>query len=223
MESDEANRPDVNKLRLLTLRVRIGSSLLPAWTVRANKQGSKNDLAHQSKKVQGQANHCVFGIAWDISCADQLLFDQLSCAAWVRLLNSKDDMIYAKRADGKYAFVNDTFVRNTGRNRMDIVGRTSSEIFSDDPGLLADIVAEDADLLNRTKPIAQVLRKRTNPQGKVWFQLSTKIAIENTTGGVAYIIGICRDVSEQMIPILQNRIEMFENEDRRKSTGPIRR
>jgi PAS domain S-box-containing protein len=108
------------------------------------------------------------------------------------ILNSLDTHIYVKDADGRYLFANTSVLRQFGRAREDILGRTDLELLP--PEVASGLVAFDEQVRASGRRFARE-ETITDAQGQVHYFWSIKLPIAYQ-GHAQALIGLSTDISE---------------------------
>jgi rsbT co-antagonist protein RsbR len=99
--------------------------------------------------------------------------------------------IFAKRADGRYLYVNEEFARSVGRTPEEVIGRDDFAIFS--PEIAATLRRHDADLLDADLPLSREDAGVGPDADRTYWSL--KFPLRDDAGGLLAICGIVNDIS----------------------------
>jgi PAS domain S-box-containing protein len=185
-------------LSLMTIKMPLESKIFdPGW-------------ANSGAGPDAGGGHHILGMAWDMEQygpqdKEALLREQTAHPAWNGLLNQSTDAIYLKTAEGVYVAANAPFASLVGKSREEILGHTAAELFVDRPALLGEILAEDAALRGGGDPVKKTLRSRILADGSKGYESSVKVAIGDRDGAVQYILGISRNITDELSPTEEKR------------------
>lgn len=139
------------------------------------------------------------------------------------IVESIPDGIYHKDKNGKYLKCNDTLVNEYyKKNREDIIGRDiksiAKESCNDDniskkEKIIDDFIAQDKEVMNTKKKVKEKIRVKLDK--KIKYIESIKVPVIDNNGIVTGIVGVVRDVTENVI--LENRLKKMSYRD--KLTG----
>lgn len=102
-------------------------------------------------------------------------------------------MFCAKDVAGRYAVVNEAFVRRTPeRSRRAVVGRTAAELF--EPHLAARYDAQDREVLDSGRSLHRVLELIRRPGGAPGWYLTSKEAVRDDAGTVVGLVSISQSL-----------------------------
>ncbi|MGV3531162.1 MAG: PAS domain-containing protein, partial [Chthoniobacteraceae bacterium] len=125
-----------------------------------------------------------------------------------------DTAFFVKDSSGRYVAVNQSFVERCGlRDKREITGRSVREIFPAE--LAARYEAQDQAVLRTGRPIHDRLEMHWRSRRREGWCLTTKLPLRGTSGEVAGLMGISRDVGaagegENIPDSLAKALEMLE-------------
>jgi rsbT co-antagonist protein RsbR len=99
--------------------------------------------------------------------------------------------IFAKRADGRYLYVNEEFARSVGRTPEQVIGCDDFAIFS--PEIAAMLRRHDHDLLDADVPLSREDAGVGPDADRTYWSL--KFPLRDATGELLAICGIVNDIS----------------------------
>ncbi|MCL5025757.1 MAG: PAS domain S-box protein [Chloroflexi bacterium] len=109
------------------------------------------------------------------------------------LVESVDDCIYVKDAQGHYLLVNSAMARRIGRPAQEIIGRTTLDIY---PPEVARVTMEmDSFVFDKGETI-RVEREEDTPYGHAVFD-ARKVPLTNDAGEVIGLVAVSRDITER--------------------------
>jgi two-component system, cell cycle sensor histidine kinase and response regulator CckA len=112
------------------------------------------------------------------------------------LMDSVPDHIYFKDREGRYVRVNRARAKFLGVPfAEDVIGRTASELLPE--SIARAIDEEDREILSTGKPLLDRVERVVMAKGGVRWESTTKVPIRDSSGAIAGLIGITRDVTEQ--------------------------
>ena len=115
------------------------------------------------------------------------------------VLESTDDLIFAKDLDGRYVLMNEAGARLHGRPVDEIIGRTDAEIFP--AALAAELRANDLEVMRSAE--ARRFEESTVKDGVQHVYLSTKTVYRDPSGSVAGVVGVSTDITERKLGELE--------------------
>src|ERR1035438_8351508 len=113
------------------------------------------------------------------------------------LIDNLPDAIYAKDAEARKVIANPADLENLGcKTEADAIGKTDFDLFP--PDIAAGFFADDQSVLQTGQPVINREEKVVLPNGETRWLLTTKIPWRDTAGKIIGLIGIGRDVTDQM-------------------------
>lgn len=170
----------------------------------------------------------------EITCFLGILQDQSERKKYEEeLINQKEllntivetipDGIYHKDKDGKYLKCNDTLINEYyKKDREEIIGEDIRQIVKEicnkndlfkEGHMLDDLITQDKRVISTKKKVKEKIRIKIN--GKIKYVESIKVPVIDNNGSVTGIVGIVRDITENVI--LENRLKKMSYRD--KLTG----
>ena len=118
------------------------------------------------------------------------------------VLENSPAVIYAKRKDGRYTFINREWARVCDLQREQVIGKTDQDLFSTD--IAEQFRSNDLAVLRSGRLTESEERVRT-PLGEKLF-LSRKVPLISPAGEVEGLCGISTDITERR----RNELELYE-------------
>ena len=116
------------------------------------------------------------------------------------LIDNLPDAIYVKDREGRKTLANLADVQNTGRKtEADILGKTDFELFPEE--LAKKFSVDDQSVMNTGKPILNRKEYLINSDGKKKWLLTSKIPYRNSENNIIGLIGIGRNITEEVYSI----------------------
>jgi PAS domain S-box-containing protein len=113
------------------------------------------------------------------------------------LIDNLPDCIYAKDAEARKVIANPADVENLGcKTEADAIGKTDFDLFP--PDIAAGFFADDQSVLQTGQPVINREEKVVLPNGETRWLLTTKVPWRDTAGKIIGLVGIGRDVTDQM-------------------------
>lgn len=109
------------------------------------------------------------------------------------IVEGAPDPIFARDAEGRFILVNSACARVFGRPRLEIYGRTVSELV--DFALARQIESKDKQVLATGEPVVTENTFVSGDRTRVY--MTTRSALRDATGQVIGILGIARDITER--------------------------
>ena len=111
-----------------------------------------------------------------------------------KVIDNVPAVVYLKDRQGKYLLINDTYERNTGISREQVMGNTDADIF---PVEIADAFMQvDKDVMEKDEGM-QIEEKAPHPDGTMHDYWTNKIPIKNEADLIIGILGVSLDISER--------------------------
>ena len=110
---------------------------------------------------------------------------------YLTVLETADDAIFIKDAEGRYVVVNPVLARRLGRSRENLIGKIPTDIYPEPIG--SKIRADDLETLQGGKMVENEEGIMT-PEGPRVF-LARKVPIKESEGRVVGLLGISRDIT----------------------------
>ncbi len=114
------------------------------------------------------------------------------------LLGYLDDIIFIKDIEGKYRYVNKSFIDFYNLTYDNIIGKDDYDIF---PEFAVMFIQSDKNIIKTKKSYKEI--EIQDIYGKTWYGLVTKNVIIGKNGEVLGIFGLARDITKQMEFITQ--------------------
>ena len=112
---------------------------------------------------------------------------------YLTVLETADDAIFIKDAEGRYVVVNPVLARRLGRSRENLIGKIPTDIYPEPIG--SKIRADDLETLQGGKMVENEEGIMT-PEGPR-VVLARKVPIRESEGRVVGLLGISRDITER--------------------------
>jgi PAS domain S-box-containing protein len=113
------------------------------------------------------------------------------------LIDNLPDCIYAKDAETRKVIANSADLKNLGcKTEADAIGKTDFDLFP--PDIAAGFFADDQSVLQTGQPVINREEMVVLRNGETRWLLTTKIPWRDAAGKIIGLIGIGRDVTDQM-------------------------
>jgi len=113
------------------------------------------------------------------------------------LLDNIPDMIYCKDRDGKFLLVNKAHAGALGLEVDDVIGKSDRDFF---PEHLAEQYSkDDEDVMGKGEPLVSKITKAVRPDGGNTYVSTTKVPCFDDKGEIIGLIGITRNITEQLV------------------------
>ncbi len=135
-----------------------------------------------------------------LNASDRMLFDAL--------LHQTQDQVYFKDRQSRFVRASDVVAQKFGLDSVDeLMGRTDFDFFTKEHAQQS--YDDEQRLMNNDEKLVNITEKETWPDGSVTWATSTKIPLHLASGNVVGMMGITRDVTEQ----INAQIELEEKRD----------
>ncbi|MDH3981510.1 MAG: PAS domain S-box protein [Kiritimatiellaceae bacterium] len=140
----------------------------------------------------------IFGVARDIAQRQQTESALRESQQMLQLIMDTIPMsVFWKDKDSVYLGCNKTFIRECGFKSLDdIVGKTPYELF--DPEFAPNVIERDQQVIGNNRPFFNLLQSHSRPDGIVGWREISKIPLHDDTGRAVGVLGVWRDVTEQI-------------------------
>ncbi|MCB1122866.1 MAG: SpoIIE family protein phosphatase, partial [Verrucomicrobiae bacterium] len=113
------------------------------------------------------------------------------------LLKQTQDQVYFKDRESRFIRVSDVVPAKFGLNSPeDLIGKTDFDLFSEEHARQA--FEDEQRLIRENKKLINVIEKETWPDGRITWVTSTKVPLFLGSGEPVGIMGITRDITEQV-------------------------
>ena len=113
------------------------------------------------------------------------------------LLDTIPDMIYFKDRSNRFVMVNKAHADAVNMTPKEVVGKSDLDLFPKDLG--RKYFADDTNIIRTGKAIVGKIERAPRPDGGVTYVSTTKMPHYDEDGNIVGIIGITRNITEQMI------------------------
>lgn len=137
----------------------------------------------------------------------EILFDAL--------LRQTEDQVYFKDRKSRFVRASDVMATKFGLDSVqELVGKTDFDFFTDEHAQQA--FDDEQRVMRENKGLINVTEKETWPGGRVTYVTSTKVPLRLASGKVAGIMGITRDITEQVLAQreLERHRELLQKKNR---------
>lgn len=123
------------------------------------------------------------------------------------LLDTIPDMIYFTDIDSRFIMVNKAHAATKGLLPEQVVGKSDLDFF---PKRIAEkYMADNKEILRTGKPVIGKIEKAPRPDGQFTYVSTTKMPHYDSNGEIIGLIGITRNITEQMVA--QEELNMYKD------------
>lgn len=112
------------------------------------------------------------------------------------LLENMPDTVYFKDRDAKFIEVSDSKAEELGRDKEEILGKSDFDFFPDNQA--REMYEDDMKVIEDEEPVIGKEEKVETPQGSEKWVSATKVPLYGGDGEVMGMLGISRDITEQI-------------------------
>ena len=124
-----------------------------------------------------------------VNASASILFDAL--------LNQTQDQVYFKDRQSRFVRVSDVMPQKFGLTSVDeLIGKTDFDLFSKEHA--QESYDDEQRLMRDDEKLINITEKETWSDGRITWATSTKIPLYLESGNVVGIMGITRDITDQV-------------------------
>ncbi len=135
-------------------------------------------------------------LLWDLIQieAEKLVLQKESEQKLHQFLESAHDTICIKDLDGRYLYLNPACAESMGKNPLDVIGMTDSELFPET--IARSMISRDQEVIHQRKTLS--FKEKTRINGQMHHFHTVRMPIMNEKGEMTSIAIISRDMTEEM-------------------------
>jgi PAS domain S-box-containing protein len=163
-----------------------------------HKNGARLTLLLSTEQVDFDGEQCFIATCLDIT--EQKRIEAAKRETEERLeaiLFNSPVYIFAKDKEGRYLMFNRFCEEFSGLAAKDVIGKTTFELFGDDPEEAARMVEEDTEVLRTRKPL--VVENVGEQGGNFFSDITTKFPMYDAEGEVYAVGAISVDITERKL------------------------